>query len=284
MYNELFVSNGGKYFGGVVSLRNDTVDTVSIDIFKSDGLNKIDTIKMPGSIGGDRFAISSDGELIASAVYNDFGKGLISIYSITEKKFINEINNFNRVDWISFYEKMKLIIGKNEKTYFYDLTSSDFTEEKVFRVINYDNVDVIWKKRNLVLIGGKRIKSKTFAFFKPVYALDGIIVSEIGGNVIKYSLDGDIVWEIDISELGHAINLYYIKQRNTIFLDVFNYTRGGMTCVIVDNENGTIINKHTMPIATYTVVPNENGLIICDDGSVYALNDNFDLNFVRKLK
>ena len=115
MYNDFFKSNNNDYIGTIEPVGD---DIVNINIISSLTRNISYCVTLPGSFGGERFSVSDDGDLVASAVYSDYGKGKVSIYSNKEKKVIFETALFKRIDWIDFYNLSVVMIGEKIKLIF----------------------------------------------------------------------------------------------------------------------------------------------------------------------
>lgn len=282
MYNDFFKSNNNDYIGTIEPVGD---DIVNINIISSLTRNILYCVTLPGSFGGERFSVSDDGDLVASAVYSDYGKGKVSIYSNKEKKVIFETALFKRIDWIDFYNLSVLMIGEKNKTHIYNFVDDICGTQNDYRVFsNLFNGDIILHKENVLLINGKKIKSKTFSFFNPVGVTDGVIISEIGGAVLKYSYEGNKEWELNIEKYGHALKIYYFESKNILILDVFDYLKGGSTFMIVDNETGKILKLNRFESNNYIFIPQGNGYIIDYKSNVYYIDENYNWVFSHELK
>ena len=114
-------------------------------------------VTLQGSIGGERFAVSDDGNLVASAIYSDYGKGKVSVYSNIEKKVIYETVLYRRIDWIDFYNQSIIMIGEKNKTYLHNFVDEVYETKNIYRMFkNVFGDEIILQKENVLLLNEKK--------------------------------------------------------------------------------------------------------------------------------
>ena len=274
MFSELFLSNNKKYLGCVQNIGEDTVRIYIYDILT---LINHKEIVLPGSIGGDRFAVSNDGNFIASALYTDYGKGGIVVFSVETNSIIVSLQQFNRVDWLSFDDDSNLMIGFKNKTFILNVTNGVINEEKFYKIIPNRHGEYIYlKKHDVIIISNQKIKSETFSFFDPIVVPDGIIISEVVGNIYKYGFDGKIIWKCNLENLGHAINYCYYNE--LIISYAFDYKKGNKYLLVLENISGEINKIISLEKNSYLVA--DYNRIIDLNGRVFSLDNNSNLELL----
>lgn len=192
-----------------------------------------------------RLAISNDGHYVATAIWQDYGKGDIFVYK--DGKEFYHTRKYNRMDYVLFKDNNHLMVGQNEKTYIIDIVNEDAEVER----LNYSEVhnnpygnEFYIKGRNILCLNGKKIKGSTFAFLDAIAVKDGVVVSEVGNCAILYDEQGNKNWESDTKDYGHITRFSYDENKNELLCYAFNYIEGGSDILIVDVHDGSVKHSH----------------------------------------
>lgn len=204
---EYFVSGNGKYF---ISISGDSIYTVR----SSDGRVSVSDIPSAYLVGGSRAAVSDDGKLTATAEYSHKGIDLRD----ERGEPIWNTKAIKKVQGLYFGKDGKTLIVWNEDepahTYYVNIEDpTDIKRIVAARVIpNCFGDNIVFLKHDTVVIGGKKIKSPSFAFLDGVGTPLGICVSPVGDDPAMYNNDGGLMWRADIVKNGgtdHILQLTY---------------------------------------------------------------------------
>lgn len=267
-YGYLRTSNNGLYWIGVEKIED---NQVAISVFDSKLCKRLNIIRCYGDLYGERQAVSDDGDMICSAEWDDFGKSTVQVCSVFTGEVICENKILKRIDWITFRNRQELYIGSNEKTYLLNICTNELTIYKYYKVV-IDSVgnEIVLLKDNCLLMD-KKIKSRTFSFFSPIRTDDNcVVISEIGGSLIKYNQEGKMVWEYKNEKYGHVTDIIFDQWKRCFYAYAFNiYTGEGHTLVL--DYNGILM--YALPSEkTLFLVSEEGCKCVNYDGLVISLD------------
>lgn len=233
-----------------------------------------------------RNALSSDGEYVAVALYEDFKPGHIYIYSLSERGCITDIRSFRRMEWIRF-ENGKLLVGENNYTYEVDfITGNILSKERMCDRFQNDFGEVIVKKTyNRIIYKNKSLKSNTFSFLSVIGVPNGIVASEVVGDIVYIGDNIEKNWRITLSDLGHAISLYYSRNKNLLLAVILNPHNVGERFHIatIDCDKGCILAVNVIKTTEVVFVEQEGRTLMVDKyGDIFEVMQ-YDIKYVKRL-
>ena len=203
-------------------------------------LKKCSTFIAPFTIGGRRAAISNSGKYAATAAYERKG---ISLMDCRTGNQLWNTKAVKKVQGVNFSKEEKYVIASNEDepahTYYIDILTGEIVKRIVAaRVLaNPYGEDIVFWHRDTVLIGGKKIKSPTFAYVTACGTPFGIVVSPVNHFPRMYDYDGSLMWK-SVTNKDHILAFAYNEEKQIIF----GKARDGI--VAMNPQNGEIIESY----------------------------------------
>ncbi len=171
--------------------------------------------------GGDRIAVSNDGNYILSAIY--------------EKKFyIYDMKNNYNIKTVTTQKCIEAVLIMDEKAHiiYIDGSIDVFTMKGDF-IENQQDVETLpmdicgeqyLVEDSFISLGTKRIKPSRFTLFNSVIKQkDRIIVSELFGRVACYDFDGNLLWEYLSDTNVRFGKIAYSQCINKVIVEIFYY-------------------------------------------------------------
>lgn len=275
-YN-LTISNNKKYIMGICR-KNKMNDMYEMKAWNASTMKEINSFFVDFDEGGSRFAISDNGIYVATAKYDDFQCGGIYVYELNSGKVVFFNQGLKRIDRVIFSDNTTLKVGTDKYIYTYDVLSSDFLKKE--RGINdipskyRDNIRFLSEdtiKYNKIIY-----KSSTFAYLCVVDSDEGIVMSEVNGNIYYYDNNGNLNWSSFCLDLGHFISLYFDEQEKTIYGISLNAWKKGndrLKLVAFDSKDGKVIYIKSIELGDYVFIENtgEKNLLMVKEKYMFLI-------------
>lgn len=249
---DYYLANNKKYYVSVTNtLPLDGYAYVSL--FNDNGEVLLKDIKSSYDIGGIRAAVSNDGKLFATAAYSRKGVDLRD----SNGDLVWNTKEIKKVQGLAFSSNGEYLYVWNgdepEHTYYVRILDGEIEKRIVASWIKPNNYsdDLIFDKQNSLIIGGKKVKSPSFAYLDAVTTKEGIIVSPVGKDLMMYDYNGNLKWVSNFvkdNEYNHIIQLF--QDENYLYglsLDhtVYRINTLSGDCESIKNNIKFIINNKT---------------------------------------
>lgn len=218
---EIFISNNGKYYMTVTPIM-DNSKTGKVTVYSVNEKNIVNQFISSYELGGDRATISNDGKLIATAAYSHNGLELRNI----EGQIIWKTYEIKKIQGMRFSANHEYLYVWNEDETnhtFYVNVRTGVVEKRIVAseiLPNEYGSEIIFWKRNIVMINKMKITSPTFAYLTGVATPCGVCLSPVSDNLRMYDYEGNLLWISDIVTQGatnHILHLVYDDDANTIY-------------------------------------------------------------------
>ncbi|MBO5088228.1 MAG: hypothetical protein J6C01_06095 [Lachnospiraceae bacterium] len=277
---ELTASNDKKFVVGICK-KSIVNDMYEMKIWDGTTMNETSSLFVCVDLGGSRYAISNDGQYVATAQCEDYEDGTIYVYMVESGKNIFRNQSLKRIQWVMFEDNKTLMVGTEDSGIFiFDIISgvckNKIKAKKVY--FNKFGDNILLLNKNKIRYGKYTFKSSTFAYLCAIGTPNGILVSEVNGDLFYYGNDGILRWKTDCLDLGHVISIYYDEKRNRVYGILLNPRKKGedrMHLIVLSEVSGDIIVVNSIETANYVFVENSKAVsLVNGTGGIYTFNDD----------
>ncbi len=236
------------------------------------------SIYAKSGIGGERIAISNNGKYLVTGLYEK----KVFIYDLENEAD----NNYKVIKTKKYIDNIEIINGKIYVIYL-NGNIDVFSFDGLF-IETQSNIEVITKdvcgeqcmvEDTYIRIADKKIKPVKISMFNNAIFLDDkIILSEIYGRVVCYSMSGNITWEYIANEVCERIGkIFYAQCVNSLVVEIYypKQSNKNEKFYLFDIENGKFIMEKEI-IDRDFVICNNNSILV-DNNNVISLEELFKI-------
>lgn len=278
------ISAGERYIAILKRCANE--NNMNVCVYDMNSIGIKGDIEVALNYENYRNAISSDGEYVAIALYEDFKPGHIFIYSLSDRTCLNDIRSFRRMEWIRF-ENNKLLVGENNYTYEVDfITGNILSKERMYDRIHNEFGEVIVEKTdNRIIYNNLSVKSNTFSFISVIGVPYGVVASEVAGDIVYIGNHNENRWRISLNGLGHAISLYYSRNLNLLLAEILNphEVSERFHIAVIDCVKGCILSVFVIKTTEVVFLEQEEKTLMVDkNGDIFEVM-KYEIKYMKSL-
>lgn len=235
------------------------------------------------NFGRSRIAVSPSGEMIAAATYDD---GSVSVFEDSGKQLWSR-NGLDEIKVVAFSADSELLYCSHHRgivsafnsrngsparfTWFkkqvagsYRLYESPYDDRFINDRIE-NSLNLITKSLRVV----RTIERKTFAVLDTAFAPEFVCISETGGPVSCYHIDGTEVWELAHETSAHALKLSYASRDNVFRAITMPYEdRCDQFLLTVQPATGEIVDTKKLPDDTSLYFAVNGTMLVSTNGQL----------------
>jgi WD40 repeat protein len=230
--------------------------------------------------GGERLAISPDGQLCAAGAYHIHG---ISVYRTLDGSVLWSRRDLKKVNWLKFDPIQETLLAGFEDKPLHILDSKTGETIETCRGVRRKSISSY--DSNVFLLGAGKLKlhngSKTPISLKiPAHLILDVTfdqraayLTEAGGPLRAVDcLDGSLLWEHPPERDSHFLRIGYNELTGTLFGLMWRYLTGGpYTLVELDPQTGKPMNNLMMGTLIVAEFGGRGTRLITSDGCILKL-------------
>ena len=237
--------------------------------------------------GGDRLAVSLDGEFCCVASYS---LNMVTVHDCLNGKVIWKNEELKNIQQIIYLKGARLAVvhesgvdildsntGERYKTI--AKAESAFSDEKEdLLIVKKDDTAEFFRNLEKKIA---TIQLKGFAILSVDIQENMVIISEAGGTVRCFLDSGIEKWEYSPPEGSHVLNVAFCTNKEFLIGIEWEYEKGGSRYLLYFEKNtGKVVKRVVLGVMVESVISKKTGLIIGVDGSVFDVNTE---SYVNKL-
>lgn len=219
--------------------------------------------------GGQRLAISPDGQLCAAGAYHIHG---ISVYCTIDGSVVWSRKDLKKVQWLEFDPTQKTLLAGFDEKPLNILDSKTGETIETYRGVRqkhispYDNNVCLLDAAKPKLHNSNRkpisIERRTFAILNVTFSPQAVYLTESGGPIRAIDcLEGSLLWEYAPERGNHFLRLGYNESTEKLYGVMWSYVEGGSYILFEFNP------KTGKPLSTKVLEGNISDAKFCSRGS-----------------
>lgn len=237
--------------------------------------------------GGQRLAISPDGQLCAAGAYRIYG---ISVYRTLDGSVVWNRRDLKKVQWLAFDPIQEILLAGFDEKPLHILDSKTSQTIETWRGVRrkyispYDRNVYLLDAAKLMLHNSNRkptsIERRTFAILDVTFSQEAIYLTESGGPLRAIDVGGSLIWEYIPERGSHFLRIGYNEFRGTLFGVLRHYEKGGPFILVeFDPQTGQPMNNLALGNLAEAEFGNRGSRLVTSDGCIWILDKQANQRF-----
>lgn len=236
--------------------------------------------------GGQRLAISPDGQLSATGAYHIHG---IAVYRVLDGSVIWNRRDLKKVQWLAFDPVHETLLAGFDEKPLHILDNNTGETIETWRGVRRKYISPY--DRNIYLLDAVKLKlhtsrkptpieRRTFAILDVTFSQQAIYLTESTGPLRAIDLEGSLIWEYVPERGSHFLRIGYNEFTGTLFGVLWRYEKGGPSILVeIDSQTGQPMNELVLGNLAEAEFGCRGSRLITSDGCIWILDKQANQRF-----
>ncbi len=244
-------------------------------VFNAESAEKLGEYNTHFEFGGQRISITNSGEYFASAAYGRYG---VSLYETATGNCLWTNKEIKRIQCIYFSDDDKILNVVNADDSLFMVSTADGTiiekRSRISKLYVSGCGKVYLNSSGIIQWENDDIKTEE-KVYKLCRSADKVYASILGGGLLCFNINGDLVWSTKNKTNEHFVDLSYNENMDILFAIGYKYdcprTKPYRFVNAYKADTGDLIFTDGFGDAIAWTFINSSSEVVSDEGLVYSL-------------